>query len=486
MSSSVLLLLISLSLFVSVFKIPPASASLTIVIKADGNIDPPTAPVTSSDSVTYTLEDNIYDVAVILLRDDIVFNGNNHILQGTGSGIGIKLSDRYNVTIRDVELKDFQYAIDARTATASKIQNSRISGSGIGIYLSYSATNNSIFNNELLENGDSSVRLYLSNNNSLFRNTITSNTMYGIRTESSSYNRIFENTIVACGIHGLWLDKSSYQQVSDNNISGNSGFGVSLTESPRNILIRNKITANSEGVYLFYSSYNQIINNNITNQGNGIRLWFSASHLTIDCNHIAENNYGIYLYAQPTVENNTISKNTIANNTNGLRLSGSDYNTVIKNRITNNTKGIYLSDSHNNDFYHNNFVDNIVQIDCISSVNFYWDNGYEGNYWSDYVTRYINASYDEFGIWDTPYVIDENNQDNYPLRGPYWNPADTNHDLEVDIFDIVLAAVCYCLDWQDHYAHVDVAEPYGIVDIFDIVMIASQYGKKYAPGCPII
>jgi hypothetical protein len=67
------------------------------------------------------------------------------------------------------------------------------------------------------------------------------------------------------------------------------------------------------------------------------------------------------------------------------------------------------------------------------------------------------------------------------VKNPYWNPADVNHDLQVDIFDIVLAAPCYCLDWQDHYVHFDVAEPYGIIDIFDIVMIASHYGDEYSP-----
>jgi hypothetical protein len=48
-----------------------------------------------------------------------------------------------------------------------------------------------------------------------------------------------------------------------------------------------------------------------------------------------------------------------------------------------------------------------------------WDDSKEGNYWSDYVTRYPNATEtDDSGIWDTPYVISENNQDEYPLMSP--------------------------------------------------------------------
>jgi hypothetical protein len=52
-----------------------------------------------------------------------------------------------------------------------------------------------------------------------------------------------------------------------------------------------------------------------------------------------------------------------------------------------------------------------------NSVNF-WDSGYPsgGNYWSDYEERYPNATeINDSGIWNTPYVIDANNKDNYPI-----------------------------------------------------------------------
>jgi len=43
-----------------------------------------------------------------------------------------------------------------------------------------------------------------------------------------------------------------------------------------------------------------------------------------------------------------------------------------------------------------------------------------GNYWSDYLAKYPNASeVGNTGIGDTPYVIDEDNVDHYPLMYPY-------------------------------------------------------------------
>jgi len=80
-----------------------------------------------------------------------------------------------------------------------------------------------------------------------------------------------------------------------------------------------------------------------------------------------------------------------------------------------------LSSSSNNTIYHNNFIDNIVQADIYPPHSGYanvWDDGYPsgGNYWSDYEDRYPDAEeIDESGIWNTPYVIDANNRDNYPL-----------------------------------------------------------------------
>jgi nitrous oxidase accessory protein NosD len=61
-----------------------------------------------------------------------------------------------------------------------------------------------------------------------------------------------------------------------------------------------------------------------------------------------------------------------------------------------------------------------------------WDNGSIGNYWSDYLKKYPNASeIGNTGIGDTPYVIDANNVDNYPLMVPFQQlPAPTPHPTE--------------------------------------------------------
>ena len=91
-----------------------------------------------------------------------------------------------------------------------------------------------------------------------------------------------------------------------------------------------------------------------------------------------------------------------------------------------------MSSTTNNTFSGNNFVNNTNQIkidddfleisdDKFASVNF-WDNGTEGNYWSSYMGTDSNGD----GVGDTAYVIDENNQDNYPHMSPYETSEDSN------------------------------------------------------------
>jgi parallel beta-helix repeat protein len=138
--------------------------------------------------------------------------------------------------------------------------------------------------------------------------------------------------------------------------------------------------------------------------------------------------------------NNTISRNDITASIGyGICVAGS-YNIVSGNNITNNGDGVWLHKSLDSKLYHNNIIDNTynqVYIDARPSINV-WDNGYPsgGNYWSDHTGTdlfrglYQNETGSD-GIGDTPYVIDENNTDTYPLMGPLGPSIMTGENITV-------------------------------------------------------
>jgi len=138
-------------------------------------------------------------------------------------------------------------------------------------------------------------------------------------------------------------------------------------------------------------------------------------------NNIVDNWNGISLNQ---CSGNLISGNTITLNVNsGVNLQDSLDNNIYGNVIANNSYGIrlnfsqYTASEKCNKIHYNSFENNTVQAALSNSIE-NWDNGYPsgGNYWSDYEEKHPNATeIDDSDIWDTPYVLDENNQDNYPL-----------------------------------------------------------------------
>ena len=108
--------------------------------------------------------------------------------------------------------------------------------------------------------------------------------------------------------------------------------------------------------------------------------------------------------------NSVIAGNVIVNTMDGLLLMFSHNNTIISNTIKDNKTGLFLGCSNNNTVYYNSFISNTEQVAPRESQSA-WDNGVEGNYWSDYEGEDLNGD----GIGDTPHVIDKDNRDNYPL-----------------------------------------------------------------------
>jgi parallel beta-helix repeat protein len=182
----------------------------------------------------------------------------------------------------------------------------------------------------------------------------------------------------------------------------------------------------------------------------GIDMFRSGGNV-IEKNHISDNWAGIELFHST---GNVIIRNVITNNRfSGIGLlSGAERNLLIENLIVTKTyygECIELWNANNNTLYHNNIISvyALVRISWLGGGTNFWDDGYPsgGNYWSNYtgIDFYSGPYQNETGsdgIGDTPYTIDADNVDRYPLMSP-WSP------LQVKVFNVT---------WEDTYYPVSV------------------------------
>jgi len=361
------------------FKIYRVEAQLqTVYIRANGDVEPSWALIQRSGNVYTFTGDLMVDgdaTGIIIERDNMTLDGAGYRLSRSphvAHAYGINLTGRSNVTIQNIEVTTFW--------------------DGIVLWNSH---NNTIQGNNVTANSGFGIALWnFSDYNTISGNNVAANSADGIGLDLSSYNSIHNNTVTGHYQDGIVLDAySDHNQIMRNKVV-NNGFGIELYDSANNTMSQNNITENANhGVMLYYSSRNNVSKNVATdNDLEGILLSFSHFNL-VEGNHLA-------------------------NNEDGLTVGwGSHNNTIYTNTIISNEFGIQVIDASNNTFCHNDLVNNTNQVASSNSIN-KWDCGYPsgGNIWSDYEERYPNATeIDDSGIWDTPYVIDENNRDNYPI-----------------------------------------------------------------------
>jgi parallel beta-helix repeat protein len=200
-----------------------------------------------------------------------------------------------------------------------------------------------------------------------------------------------------------------------------TGTGVIIGNIPDlptvyNVTLKNlRINTFGDGILLRNCLNCSIVNVNITVISNdGISIYNSSNNTIIE-NNVRAQTAGVRL---DQAYNSTVLRNNVTDSYDGIEIWGSSDNTLVGNNITNNSWGIRLTDSSSNSIYHNNLVNNTYQVYLDNEGKDVWDNGFPsgGNLWSDYETRYPNATeQDHSGIWNTPYLIDSNNKDNYPL-----------------------------------------------------------------------
>jgi parallel beta-helix repeat protein len=455
-----ILFFVLISTSISPLRFEVAKASGTIYIMADGSVDPPTTPIQRTDN-TYTLTNDLYE-PIVVKRDYIIIDGAGFTVEGTGDGRGIDISGRTYVTIKNANIKGFSTGVYLyQLSSYNSIIGNNITNCSLASLLDYDANYNTFSNNNLegsislgqVSNNNKiygnnfvngSIHLHMvSNNNNISKNNVTSTISidrskyniieennitthdytFGISLMSSSNNSILRNTF---SNGGLWVHESYDNSVENNSVNGKplvylenvsnytvDNAGQVILVKCRDIIVQNlDLSRALVGIEMLGTVYSEISHNNITNNA-GIELWHSANN-NISANNITNNECGIYLINSA---NNSISRNNITGNGNGVHLDrDSNYNAIFGNDIMANTHyGISHFESESNSVFHNNFAENQNHVSTGGIYGNFWDDGLEGNFWNDY----NGTDSDHDGIGDTPYPIEANNIDNYPLMGKF-------------------------------------------------------------------
>ena len=372
-----LALLIALTLLTGILGVAvqahEVEATATIYVRADGSVEPDTAPISTLDNVTYTFTDNINE-SIVVERDNIVVDGNGCSQSGPGR-YALNVTGLHNVTIRNINidytwpsLDYFTYGIYVKNSNNITLINIHIERAGNGIVL-HSSNNSRIENMTIPDRfwggASTGILLQFCNNITISHSQIT-RCMENIVVISSHNNVFIGNDVTLAHVCNLLLEESGNNIIADNILSSStSGY--------------------SSGLYIFEGGNNIIRGNTISD--NALR--------------------GVSIVAS---SNNTLYNNLIGESWFGIRMESWG--------ISVNETWFVLRPS-NNTIYNNNFIDNekqvYVGVRCANS----WDNGIEGNYWGNYTGVDLNHD----GIGDSWYQINENNTDHYPLMAPYIPPA---------------------------------------------------------------
>jgi len=225
----------------------------------------------------------------------------------------------------------------------------------------------------------------------------------------------------------VYLSNVKYSNVSGNRIIG-SRHGIIIRGSSSNIIQANKIDDNNVGLYIRPGSGATESNNN-----------------EIQGNEIVNNSHGISIYQ---VDLNIINFNNITGNEEDVILNDSHMNNFVGNNISNSNVGIVLAYANDNTFYLNNLINNTKDVsdthfsdpaNLISLSENIWDNNVEGNYWDTYTGIDNNGD----GIGDTPYIINEHTQDNYPLMKAVEIPEFPSWSIISIVFTLTLVILIF-------------------------------------------
>jgi parallel beta-helix repeat protein len=276
---STFILILVCFVWLPILNVEIVKAENTIYIRADGSVEG--TDNISRDGNVYTFLGNInIDGSgidgIVVERDNIVIDGANFILKITGemeSSVGMKLIERTNVTIKNLQIHNFNYGIQLQRSSNNTILGNSLFPIGINLQ---GAHNNVIIENNFEGNNwgigimiDKGYEYGNSSGNHFLGNNIT-NQAVGINSLVGSANVFSGNNILNCNIYGILLE-SYPNQIVGNNIENNS-VGIFFSHgASNNTIYDNNFINNQKDMDDAHSVLPYLYEISINNWDNGSR-----------------------------------------------------------------------------------------------------------------------------------------------------------------------------------------------------------------------
>ncbi len=412
------------------------------------------------ENVTST--NNFYGIAIASSNNVTVDYGNYS--NGNWFGISITRSNNFRVNHAIAHAND-NWGIYLSDSADGNVTNSTFDGTlGDGV-MSWSSSGITFTNNSVFGNVDNGYFIRESSDFVIEGGSVYSNEKIGIFLDQSTDITIANSTIDMDGVV-IWgtnlAHYNSHTITPDNTVNGdpllyykdmnniildgiqvgqlifanctnvratnleihNTDLAIEVAFTNNSTIISNNVSNNRRGISVDYSRDVELTSNVIlSNTHSGIEC-ISSTNLTLKFNNAS--NLPFWGFGFEATSNVLIESNEVYNNQYGILILSTTNYTVRKNNVISNWGyGIVLSATDASYVYHNNIINNAIQGADNLGIQNAWDDGYPsgGNYWSDYVgaDAFSGPNQDiagSDGIGDTPYVIDGDSQDDYPLMDP--------------------------------------------------------------------
>ncbi len=350
--------------------------------------------------------------------------GHRPTIDGGGSGTVVSITaSNVNFTGFNIQNGNNGIYVDTDSSndniTANFVQQTKL----VGIYVG-GGGNNFLKGNNITISRGSGVEIHSPNN------TLRSNMLNDVVSNFNRYNfgiydfnnqdvdnstKINGKPVYYLNESNLVIDPSTFPSIGYLGLINSENVTVrdlTLENNGQGLLIVDSVDINVENLTLtgnyvgvkFVGTNTSTVKNVDAYGCDGVTLQYSNNITVVDSTIVGFN--GVILQRS---NNSAIMGNTIIGNqqpygmTFGIILSESHNSTIIRNDILENLYGIMLLNSNGSKIYQNNFINNVEQRESAGGSN-EWDNGREGNFWSDYE----GEDSDGDGIGDQPYLMDQN------------------------------------------------------------------------------